>query len=61
MPAVRPVTVVVALLGLVIVTAKPPVCTHTPVPTTALLALNVNVLVLHWKMSEPALAVVGAW
>jgi len=61
-PAVNPVTVLVAFVGEVIVTPGfAPNTLHDPLPTTALLPLNVNVLVLHWKISAPAFAVVGAW
>ena len=62
LPAAKPVTVVVAFVGSVMVMpAGPPTSLHRPVPTTALLPLSVNVLVLHWNMSAPAAATVGVW
>src|SRR5437868_3104148 len=54
-PATRPVTPVVALLLLLITTAGPLTWLHEPTPTVALLALIVKPLVLHWKISVPAL------
>ncbi len=61
LPAVNPVTVVVALLGSVITNPAvgPPTSIHAPVPDIALLPLKVKLLLLHWKISEPAAATVG--
>ena len=47
LPAVKPVIVVVALVGLVIVTAKPDCTLHVPVPTAGTFAASTKVLLLH--------------
>ena len=60
LPAAKPVTVVVAFVGSVMVMpAGPPTSLHRPVPTIALLAAIVKAVLLHWKMSGPAAATVG--
>jgi hypothetical protein len=61
LPAVTPVTVVVAEDAVVIV-AEPVTMLQAPVPVVAAVAAIVNVLVLHNVWSAPAAAVVGnAW
>ena len=58
LPAAKPVIVVVALVGVVIV-AVPLTKLHKPVPVVGTFPANVKVLVLHNGMSVPALEVVG--
>ena len=57
-PAVIPVTVVVADEGLVIV-AVPERTLHIPVPTAGTVAPIVKILVLHCSISVPATAAEG--
>ena len=47
LPAVKPVIVVLALFGLVIVTAKPDCTLHVPVPTVGTFAAITKVLLSH--------------
>ena len=59
-PAVKPVTVVVGLDGLVMVAPKfAPIIDQLPVPTEGVLPAKVNVPLLHCICPAPALAVVG--
>ena len=58
LPAVTPVTVVVADAAVVIV-AEPLTILQAPVPVVAAVAAMVNVLLLHCVWSGPAAAVVG--
>ena len=59
-PAVKPVTVEVGLLGVVMVAPKfAPIIDQVPVPTEGVLPAKVNVPLLHCICPAPALAVVG--
>jgi hypothetical protein len=53
-----PVMVVVGEV-LLVITAVPLCTVHCPLPTVAVLAAIVKVLVLHWSMLIPASAIVG--
>ena len=57
-PAVKPVTVVIGLVALVIV-PLPDCNVHKPVPITAALPPSVAVALLHSSWSAPANATVG--
>ena len=54
-PGATPVTVVVREVGFVIVAV--PVTVQRPVPAAGAVAAMINVLLLHWVISEPAFAV----
>ena len=59
-PAVKPVTVVVGLLGVVIVAPfVAPIIDQVPVPTEGVLPAKVNVPLPHCTCPAPAMAVVG--
>lgn len=57
-PGVKPVTFVVAALGLLIV-PPPETTVHIPVPTAGVVALRVTVVMPHNVWSAPALDVEG--
>jgi hypothetical protein len=58
-PTGTPVTVVLKEFTLVTV-AVPDTTLHTPVPVAGLVAFSVKVPLLHWAMSAPATAALGA-
>ena len=61
-PAVSPVTVLVADVGVVMTAPlEGPIMLHKPLPIEGVLPANVKLPVLHWLIAVPATEAVGGW